>query len=141
MTYKQYPNHTKAYIVVHQTGFGVQEAPYVEHDAVFETDDYEEAKAKVGELIRQNNSPEQIASSWIPNTYTINVNTSSELGRKLEEEFSERFKRLWDESKSNPNTRETQISGITCRFTNFPPFDDKHEYPTRIVWSTPKKPE
>lgn len=103
MKYKEYTGYTKTYVVVHNTGFGVQEAPYEEKEVVFETDDKQEAYAKASELRTANNSSDDIASSWVPNTYWVNVNTLSEGGKLLEKEFliqfDERLKEGLDEGK------------------------------------------
>lgn len=91
MRYAEYENYTKVYVIVHNTGFGVMEAPYEEEGVVFETDSLEEAQSKSKEFEVANNTKEQIKSSWIPNTYHINVNTLSEGGKKLLGEFNDNF--------------------------------------------------
>lgn len=142
MEYKQYPNHTKAYIVVRMMGSGAQGDTFSEQEVCFETDDKIEAVAKIEELTIANNTPEEIKSSWKSNTFLMNINTCSEYGKKLEEDFSEIFeKRLKDGIAANRYRKET-INGIDCYFDksmdgiwNTP----KEELPTRIAWSEIKK--
>lgn len=103
MTYKEYPNCTKTFVVVHKTGFGVQEAPYIEKEVVFESDDEQIAQTEADRLTKENNEPD--CGSWKENTYWINVNTLTEQGKKLIEEFhsqfDERLKKGLEESKYN----------------------------------------
>lgn len=134
MKYKQYPNCTKTFVVVRNTGFGVMESPYEEHEVVFEHDDLDVAKAESKSLTERNNTPEQIKSSWIPNTYQINVNTLSESGKKLEQEFDKDF----DERIANGNYDVKKIGDITFFV---PPSadnclsDTSQKFPTRIAYS------
>lgn len=64
MKYSEYENCTKVYVVVHNTGSGVIEDPYIEHEVVFETDFFGEAKAKALELRLKYNSKAEIESTW-----------------------------------------------------------------------------
>jgi hypothetical protein len=89
MNYKDYKGCFKTYVVVHNTGFGTMEANFVEHDVVYETDDYGDATSKALEFKIQNNTPSEIQSSWCNNTYHVNVNTLSEQGNVLFERFSQ----------------------------------------------------
>jgi len=47
MNYKSYEGYSKTYILVHNTGTGVMEDPYIEHDVVHE----KEAKAHSSALL------------------------------------------------------------------------------------------
>lgn len=83
MGYKDYIGYTKTYVVCRNEGFGVMEAPYEEKEVVFETDDKDEAESMATKLKIENNTPEEIKSSWVPNTYRVNINTLSEEGAKM----------------------------------------------------------
>ena len=116
MTYKEYPDHTKPFIVVRCSGFGVMEAPYVEHEVVFECDNKETAELKAKQLKQLNNTPEEIKSSWVPNTYHININTACEEGKRLVEEFRSGFDKM-AESVMNNYTYDVKVhNGITYYF-------------------------
>jgi hypothetical protein len=91
MRYSEYKNYTKVYVVVHNTGTGVMEDPYIEHEVVYETDFLEEAEAKASELKLKHNSKAEIESTWCSNTYHINVNILSDKGKELKEKFSKEF--------------------------------------------------
>lgn len=91
MQYKDYEGYSKTYVLVHNTGFGVMEDNYIEHDVVYETDDYEDAQNKALEFKIKNNKPEDIQSSWCYNTYHINVNTLSNKGQELLSSYKDYF--------------------------------------------------
>jgi len=91
MTYKDYEGFTKTYVVVYVTGTGVMEDNFINHDVVFETDNKDEAESKANELKIRNNSPADIESTWYSNRYHVNINTLSEGGKKLLEEFKSDF--------------------------------------------------
>lgn len=87
MIYKEYEGFTKTYVVCRGEGFGVMEAPYIQKEVVFETDSYEEANSKSEELKKANNTEEDLKSSWVPNTYWVNVNTLSHKASLLKKGF------------------------------------------------------
>lgn len=91
MIYAEYPGYTKTYVICRGEGFGVAEAPYIQKEVVFETDSFEEANNKREELIKSNNTEEDLKSSWVPNTYWVNVNTLSAIGKSLEAEFEKTY--------------------------------------------------
>lgn len=124
MTYKEYQGFTKAYIVVHCTGFGVMEAPYVEHDVVFETDDIDVAMATGKDLIIKNNSIKEIESSWIPNTYQINVNILSEKGKSLHKKFKKDFDDRLAKIKECGEHKTYKYNGMTIYMQPHPAFDE-----------------
>lgn len=114
MTYKEYKGYTKAYIVVHNTGFGVMEAPYKEKEVVYETDSLKEAEKVSRKFEKKNNSKKDIKSTWIPNTYWINVNTLSPKGKLLEKEFDSKCNDKIDYAKLTPDLYEkVEKYGIT----------------------------
>lgn len=127
MTYKEYPEIKETYVVVQNSGFGVQEAPYEEVGVVFSTNDKEEAYKKAEELKIANNSPEDIKSSWVPNTYCVNINTSSEEGKKLSNKFSDAFREMWDRTNNDSRYKDyiDNSTGITIRLMKNPMFDEK----------------
>lgn len=90
MEYRKYTSN-KTYIVVHKTGFGVMENPYVEKEVVYESNSLKDAEKKAKELEIQNNSAEDIKSSWVSNTYWININTTTKQGEKLLAKFGKEF--------------------------------------------------
>lgn len=142
MTYKEYPGYTKAYIIMHCTGFGVMEARYIDKEVVFETDDIEAAKSKAKELEFENNTLKEIESTWIPNTYHININTLAEKGKELHAEFCKEFDQRFKDIKKNKNYNKVKIAGHEIYFQSCPIFDDppakKGTFSTRIIWSEPK---
>lgn len=91
MEYRNYKGFTKIYIVVYVTGTGVMEDKFIEHDVVFETDDKDEAYAKANELEIHNNSLDDIKSTWYNNRYHVKINTLSETGNKLLNNFKSEF--------------------------------------------------
>lgn len=90
MEYREYPSN-KTYIVVHKTGFGIMEAPYVEKEVVYESNNLKDAEKKADEFEIQNNSPKEIKSSWVPNTYWININITTKQGKQLLDKFGKEF--------------------------------------------------
>jgi hypothetical protein len=91
MKYKDYAEYSKTYVLVHNTGFGVQEDNYIEHEVVYETDDYDDAINTSLELKMKNNTDEQIKSGWCDNTYQININTLTKNGKLLYDKFIIQF--------------------------------------------------
>lgn len=83
MIYKDYKGYTKTYVIVHNQGSGATGEPYRELEVVYETDDYNDAKNKALEFENKHNTPSEIQSTWLSNTYIINVNLLSEGGKKL----------------------------------------------------------
>jgi hypothetical protein len=83
MIYKDYKGCTKTYVIVHNQGSGATGEPYRELEVVYETDDYNDAKNKALELENKYNTPAEIQSTWLSNTFIINVNLLSEGGKKL----------------------------------------------------------
>ena len=108
----------KTFIVMQQKGFGVMEAPYTDVRIVYETNSQAEAEAKAKELFHLNNTPEEIQSTWCNNTYLVIINTTTEDGKRLLEEFHEKFKSL-DAREPNPNDYITEVGGIKMTFINF----------------------
>ena len=98
-----------------QKGFGVMEAPYTDVRVVYETNNQEEAESKAKELFHLDNTPEEIQSTWCNNTYIVIVNTTTEEGKMLLEEFHEKFKSL-ETREPNPNDYTTEIGGIKMTF-------------------------
>lgn len=111
MIYKEYNGFTKCYVVVHNTGFGVIEAPYEEKEVVFETDLLHEAEAKSRELTSINNNPD--CGSWKENTYHININTLSELGKLMERKFEQDFNQMIESGMKAGNLRVAKIGNMT----------------------------
>jgi hypothetical protein len=91
MNYREFDSD-KAFIVMQKSGFGVMEDPYRDVGVVFETNNEQEARDKSKELLEANNTPEQIKSSWIPNTYWVMGNYNSEPGKKYREEQQKLYK-------------------------------------------------
>ncbi len=87
MRYQEHPKFTKGFIVMRCSGFGVMEANYEDEEVMFETDSMEEAYAEADRLLHANNSEETIKSSWIPNTYWVHANTSTEIGKAEYDKF------------------------------------------------------
>ena len=87
MTYKEYIGLTKTYVVVYVTGLGIMEDNFIEHNVVFETDDECEANKKAQELTKQNNTIDEINSTWYRNRFHVNINTSTKKGKVLLNEF------------------------------------------------------
>ena len=115
------------------SGFGVMEAPYIDEEIVFETDSEDEAITESKKLRNINNTPEQIKSSWVPNTYWVHVNTSTEKGKELldifEKEVEERLKKI----QSQSNYKKIEIDGITIHTTTD---DTLFDNPTKISGQT-----
>lgn len=114
------------------SGFGVMEANYVDEEIVFQTDDQEEAYEKARSLTKENNTPEQIKSSWIPNTYWVHANTLTVEGKRLLAEFDAKHKKTFDRIKNHPNYTETKIGGVTIHSIGEPSESEKK------LWTPPK---
>lgn len=91
MTYREFPNWDSTFIVVHSTGSGVMEDPSVDQGPVFGSNSREWADERAKELKAQDNTPEEIESTWCRNYYSVNVNTLTEMGKYLYEQFAEKF--------------------------------------------------
>jgi len=124
MRYENYPDRTKTFIVMQCSGFGVMEAPYEDVGIVYETDIEIDAYAKASELREKNNTSEQIQSSWVPNTYWIHVNTCTEKGKLLYEQFKKEADKSLERLKKNPNYLKIEMNGITVHITKDDTFFD-----------------
>lgn len=135
MRYKDYEGYTKPYIIVHNTGFGVMEDNYVEHEVVAEADTYLEATRIAKQFERENNTTEEIQSSWIPNTYHINVNTNCKDGQILLKEWEKESDKAFQRVKDNPEQYTThKANGFTYHFQKIPEFDSpKIDFTTTII--------
>lgn len=111
MSYKEYNGFTKCYVVVHNTGFGVMESPYIEKEVVFETNLLHEAEIKAKELTAINNSPD--CGSWKENTYHVNINTLNELGKLMERKFEQDFNKMIKEGMDAGALKVTKIGDMT----------------------------
>jgi hypothetical protein len=94
MNYKDYNGFLKPFIVEHYNGTGVMEDPYMPKKVVGEFDVKEDAEKYAKELFNENNTPEEIKSTWCNNTYWVNVNTLSKKGKQLLSEFEKGFKNI-----------------------------------------------
>lgn len=113
MTYAEYIGFSKPYVVQHYTGTGVTEDPYEPKEVVGEFDTKEEAEGFAKKLFNENNTPEQIKSTWCDNTYWVNVNILSDKGKQLLSEFRKGFKRV----DINPKEYDThKVSDYTFHF-------------------------
>ena len=125
MTYKDYEGFTKTYVVVYVTGTGVMEDNFIEHDVVFETNNKDEAESKANELKIHNNSPADIESTWYSNRYHVNINTLSEMGKKLLEKFQSDFDERLQKGLKEGIYDEVKVGDMTftssqtpCQLTN-----------------------
>ncbi len=139
MTYKNYPGYSKTYILVHNTGFGVMEAPYEEKEIVFEANTLEEAQAEAKRLTDLNNPGND--TSWKENTYHININTLTDKGKELLNDFHIKVDQLSQKAKDE-GWKPVKVGGVTVFMQPCKEFDD--EVPkssfgkSRIIWSDPK---
>lgn len=126
MRYKDYPDYEETYIIHHNTGYGVMESLRVEHGIVASCSTLEEANNICEELTRLNNSAEDIKSSWIENTYSININTCTDEGKKLLKEFHIQTDKLFKEIKDNPELYNTYTTkdGYIIHLQKHSMFDD-----------------
>lgn len=125
MRYQDYEGYTKPYVIVHNTGFGVMEAPYEEHEVVAEAYTYYEAQRIAKQFTREHNTAEEIESSWIPHTYHINVNTNNPEGQRLLEEHNKQTDVLFQKVKDHPEDYTTyKQNGMTFHFKKLPEFDN-----------------
>lgn len=113
MKYKKYKQSNKAYIVMQCSGFGVMEAPYVDEEIVFETNDKDEAYKETDRLFHANNSKETIKSSWIPNTYWVYTNTNTEIGKLEYDKFCAKFDETVRKAKESGNYHEHKSGDMT----------------------------
>ena len=139
MEYREYPSD-KTYIVVHKTGFGVMENPYTEKEVAYESNSLKDAKDKANELERQNNTEENIKSSWIYNTYWININTTTPEGKKLLKKFGKEFDRKMEKAKEG-NFKAYKVGDQTIYMQHCEAFDaplKPQPRSIRIIYSKPK---
>jgi hypothetical protein len=94
--YKEYPWSNKTYLVVHTTGCGVMESPIEEREIVFGTNDENEALSKGRELYPRD------GSGWDYDNFTIHVNTSTEEGKRLYQEFEAKMNVINENIKQHP---------------------------------------
>ena|SRR5690349_960751 len=120
MEYKNYDGFSKTYVVEHNTGYGTMESNFEPVAVVFETDDLDVAKEKSAEFQRANNSKEDIESTWILNTYHINVNTLSVGGKALHKRFESKFKKYLNSIKDDPNFIKYQVGETTVYMAKWP---------------------
>jgi len=113
MNYAEYEGFSKPYIVQHNTGTGVMEDPYKPKKVVGEFDTKEEAESFANKLFKENNTPEQIKSTWFNNTYWVNVNTSSDEGKELFEKLREGFKEF---EINEEEYKEIKLDGYSIYF-------------------------
>ncbi|MFA7708159.1 MAG: hypothetical protein WCX73_04365 [Candidatus Pacearchaeota archaeon] len=118
MNYKDYEGFTKTYVIVYVTGTGVMEDNFIDHNVVFETNDKEEADKKAEELKVQNNSPANIASTWYSNRYHVNINTLSENGKKLLEEFESDFDERLEKGLKDGRYGKVKVGDMTFYMDN-----------------------
>ncbi len=140
MTYKEYPDCTKTYIVVHQTGFGVMEAPYVEKEVVYETNSQGHAHRKAEEFTKERN-PDYGKTSWLNHTYIVNINILTKKGALLHKQFGKEFDERWKEGKKRGD-KAYKVGQYTFLVAPHPAFDEPSKpeaFPNRIIWSEPKK--
>lgn len=124
MIYKDYIGFTKTYVVVHNTGFGVMEANYIEKEVVFETNYIDEAYSKSIEFRNKNNTEEEIKSSWIPNTYWVNVNTLNIEGQKLYKILRNEVEEKIKLAKESGNYKKYNFDGNSILMQHNKKFDD-----------------
>ena len=129
MTYKEYPDHKGCYVIVHYTGYGVMEDPYIEREPVYSTNDCDDTEALVHAFTEDYNTPEQIESTWIPDTFHINVNTITDKGKQLHKEFTEVFEIKLKEVKQDPRMQEMKFGSQTIYFIPMPEFDEPKPKP------------
>lgn len=118
MIYKDYEGFTKTYVVVYVTGTGVMEDNFVDHDVVFETDNKDEAELKANEFKIRNNSPADIESTWYSNRYHVNINTLSEMGKKLLEKFQSDFDERLQKGLKEGRYDEVKVGDMTFYMDN-----------------------
>lgn len=124
MRYKDYEGFTKTYIIVHNIGFGTPEDNYEEVAPVAEADTYAEAAKIANNLKGENNPPEDLQSSWCYNTYHININTLTDDGKELLEEFYKESDALLKKAIDNPDNYTVSKSGeYTFYMQKCPEFD------------------
>lgn len=111
MTYRPYPDLLTTYVIVRTTGNGVVEDPYISHEAQEGSDDLLEATTKAGDLTRWNNSPEQLKSTWLSVRYLVEINTATEKGKELEEDFAKRFESQIEKIEYNPDYKKYEMEG------------------------------
>jgi hypothetical protein len=118
MKYKDYEGFTKTYVIVYVTGTGCMEDNFIDHDVVFETDNKDEAESKANELKIHNNSPADIESTWYRNRYHVNINTLSEMGKKLLEEFRNDFNKTLQKGLKEGIYDKVEVDDITFYMDN-----------------------
>lgn len=110
MYYKDYPTSSKTFVVVHNTGYGVMESPYIEKEVVFESDSMVEAKIEAERLTVLNNDPD--CGSWQNNTYWVNTNTSTEVGKVLEKKFIQALEGMISKGLENGSIKEEKVGDM-----------------------------
>lgn len=128
MEYKDFPGYGKPFIVQHCTGFGVMESPfqYAEQDIVGWFDTKEEAEAFSKMMTEKNNPSADRKSSWCNNTYHIHINTLSERGKELLNQFYIQWDELKKKHFENPDKYQTykMTDGQEITVEKWPLLDD-----------------
>lgn len=86
------PQFTKTYLIQHVTGTGVMEDQFWFREIVSEHDTEEEADRAALQLKYDNNTAEEILSTWYQNSYWVKINTCTEEGKTLEEKHDQEMK-------------------------------------------------
>lgn len=117
MEYKEYSHIKDCYVVVHCTGNGVMEDRYVEQGIVYSSNDKKKCERKIKQLTKENNTPQQIKSTWLDNTYMLCINSSSEKGEMLYREWSKKFKDEIEYAKAHPELYDVRERGKMTLYT------------------------
>lgn len=121
--YKEFPESEFTYVVIHSTGYGVQEYPTTDVGLVYGSDDLQEAINEASKLSILNSTEEEIKSSWRFNHYNVAVNTSTKAGKVLHEEFCYQFDKMWESLPEDDYTTSV-IGGLTIKMQKSPLLDN-----------------
>lgn len=141
MKFLDFPSHPDStYIIIRNTGYGVMEGPYEEHDIVYGCNTMEEAETMSNELEILNNHQQAIDCALIPNTYHIHINTLTTQGKELLiNVFTRKFENTLNKLKSSGTAKEVKVGDITVWYEPLEAFNDSPPQtitdPSNIAWS------
>jgi len=123
MDFKEEIKYDKTYLIVHEQGYD----EFSEIGIVGAFDTKQEADAECKRLWLENNSEEERRSTWTNNHYSIRINSATEDGKKLTDNFGKGVEALFEYAKAHPEEYNVYEGENDCGFAiqKMPELEDK----------------
>ena len=108
MEYREYPGE-KTPLVCRYRGSGFMEDPHTFVEVAGSFEDRDEAIQFKNTLTYTTNTQEEIESTFLTNTYVVNINTLTLQGKKVEKDFETSFEEKWGSVKDCFKVGEFEI--------------------------------